>query len=186
MKATLTRKLWVPGTLQGKLILQQWQWREAGDPLLSGWLSPAGSAEEQSLDTKTYKCPSLLSGLQISVRIPRGANLRRHKALPEIPPAGADSHQTVPAAPGHKWLLGAEGRGKVRPIRDLGWNPLKFTNLILSWFLFEAGGSRHFLFYPNQLSHLQREDKGAAVIFPKPSTKSMSLLCTAPRPLKCQ
>lgn len=43
--------------------------------------------------------------------------------------------------------------------------------------LLQAEGSRRFLFYPNQLRNLQREDKGAAVIFPKPSAKSMPLLC---------
>lgn len=41
------------------------------DPLLSGWLGPVGSAGNQPLDTKTYKCPSPLSGLQIPVRNPQ-------------------------------------------------------------------------------------------------------------------
>lgn len=181
MKVAVTQE-WSPGSfgcqrmLGEKLILQQWQWREAGDPLLSGWLGPVGSAEKQPLDTKTYKCRSPLSGLQIPARNPQRYESQETQGPSRNIPGGAGSQQAV-LAPGREWLLGAEGRGKVRPTGDLGWNPLKFTNLILSWFCSRLRGSRHFLFSPNQLSNLQREDKGAPVIFPKPSTKSMTLLC---------
>lgn len=181
MKVTVTQEC-PPGsfgcqrTLWEKLTVQQWQWREAVTLCWVGDLVPLDQQKTSHSTPRPTNVPLLSQDCRFQWEIPRGTNLRRPKGLPEIPPGGAGSQQAVPV-PGREWLLGAEGRGKVRPTGDLGWNPLKFTNLILSWFCSRLRGSRHFLFYPNQLSNLQREDKGAAVIFPKPSTKSMTLLC---------
>jgi hypothetical protein len=61
----------------------------------------------------------------------------------------------------HLVMSGRDGEQKaeVRPGGDLGGNPLKFTKFNFVLVLFEAEGSRHFLFYPNQLRNLHRGDR---------------------------